>query len=109
MLQTPVGAHENPGHPPAGGPAPCLSSGGYLARPMTDRERFEQLIRARHRCIRIVTNEESEALRLVRETAIDLQADVLVWSAVRGVTDGLLAGSLSEANTENPAAGLFRL
>src|SRR5712671_3347481 len=77
--------------------------------PTTDQARLQSLIRARHPCIRIVTPEESEALGLVRDSAISAGRDLWLWSAVKGLGNGLLADSPTEPGTENAAAALYRL
>src|SRR4051812_22057540 len=77
--------------------------------PPTDRERLDQLLRARHRCIWIVTQEEQEALRLVRDAAMSARMDMRLWSAVKGLCNGLVENTGAEANTENAAAALYAL
>src|SRR5687767_11839584 len=74
---------------------------------MNDREGLEQLIRARHPCMRIVTHEEDYALRVLREIAVALGLDLWTWSIVGGVRDGLIENSASIADTEHPAAALY--
>lgn len=76
---------------------------------MTDRQRFEKLIVARHPCVSIVTFEERQALELVTHTAVELGLDVLLWSVTGGLRDGLVEGAASIPDTENPAAALFHL
>jgi MoxR-like ATPase len=76
---------------------------------MDDQRRFERLLRAGHRCLRIVTHEEAEAMRLVRDAAMGLGLRLLTWTAVRGVGDGLVGGSAPVPETENAAAGLHWL
>ncbi|GMU22242.1 MAG: ATPase [Phycisphaerae bacterium] len=76
---------------------------------MTDAQRLEQLFHAQHACLSIVTNEEDYALRLVRDAAINLNADLLIWSVIGGVRDGLVADGDPVVETEHPAAGLYHL
>ncbi len=76
---------------------------------MNDCERFEQLIEGGDGCISIVTNEEHDALEIVRKAAEKLKRDMWVWSIADGVRDGLLDGSPAIANTDHPAAGLANL
>lgn len=79
---------------------------------MKDQDRLEQLIRAGHSCISIVTNEESYALATVRDAAFNLGRDLsgaglLIWSVVSGVRDGMVSDAQPVANTEHPAAALY--
>jgi AAA+ superfamily predicted ATPase len=60
-------------------------------------------------CLSIVSDEESYALGLVRDAAMELRRPLLQWNAVRGVTDGLMTPSTPVPGTENPAAALFML
>src|SRR5689334_20976857 len=74
---------------------------------MTDRESLQQLLKAHHPCIHIVTQEEDYALRLLTEIAVENQLDLWTWSITRGVRDGLVMDSVSVADTEHPAAALY--
>ena len=76
---------------------------------MEDRQRLEQLFRARHTCISIVTHEEEYALSLVRDTALAEGRHLAIWTVIRGVSDGLLSQSQPIRDTENPAAALYYL
>src|SRR5437762_9735769 len=76
---------------------------------MTDRQRCEKLIVARHPCVSIVTFAERQAHELVTHTAVELELDVLLWSVTGGLRDGLVEGAASIPDTENPAAALFHL
>jgi len=76
---------------------------------MEDRQRLEQLLRARHTCIYLVTNEEEYALSLVRDTALAEGRHLAIWTVIRGVSDGLLSQSQPIHDTENPAAALYYL
>lgn len=75
---------------------------------MGDLERLESMLRAGHACVFIPTHEEEYALRLVKEAAMGLGYGVKVWTAVRGLCEGLVGGAPSVPQTEHPAAGLFR-
>ena len=75
----------------------------------TASDQIDRLARAGHRCLRIVTTEEADALSEVVIAAVNLGYGVQVWSAVHGVYDGLVAGQQPTANTENPAAGMYQL
>ena len=76
---------------------------------MDDRQRLVQLLRARHTCISVVTHEEEYALSLVRDTALAEGRHLLLWTVIRGVSDGLLSQSQPMRDTENPAAALYYL
>jgi len=76
---------------------------------LTDHERFEQLITARHACVSIVTSEEGYALSIVGDTAMKRQCDYWLWSVTRGVRDGMLADAPPVPDTDHPAAALFHL
>ncbi len=76
---------------------------------MTDRDRLEELIVARHPCVWIQTNEEEYVLGMLREIAIELQRDLWLWTVSLGVRDGMLSGSPAVADTEHPAAALYYL
>ncbi|MGD2108321.1 MAG: hypothetical protein PVI86_02910 [Phycisphaerae bacterium] len=45
---------------------------------MTDRRQLEQLIRSRHPCIFVVTNNEDCALDVIREAAFQLNRNMRV-------------------------------
>jgi SpoVK/Ycf46/Vps4 family AAA+-type ATPase len=74
--------------------------------PADDSDRFKQLLRTRPGCVKIATFEEAEALDLVREVAMDLQRQMLVWSAGYGIRDGFLAESEAEPKTDTAAPAL---
>jgi len=74
---------------------------------MTDQERFDSLIASAHGFIRVVTQEEGEALELVRGAAMARGVPLRVWTAVRGVHDGLLAGNGEIKDTQNAAAAML--
>src|SRR3972149_5531957 len=77
---------------------------------MNDQDRFQQLIQAKHPCICMLTHEEDYALGIVRDTAIKTgMVDVVLWSVIGGVRDGLVAGIQGVPETEHPAAGLYHL
>ncbi len=76
---------------------------------MSDTERFEQLVRSGCCCVSIVTHEERYALEIVRQTALNLKNDMLIWSVAGGVREGLMTDSPAIVGTESPAAGLCRL
>ena len=75
-----------------------------------DSERLRRLLAGRHPCVFISTYEEQDALRLVRQTCIDMKlADVLEWSVSAGLRDSLVAASPVLLNTDHPAAALVTL
>ncbi len=76
---------------------------------MDDTRQIEQLIEGGYCCISIVTHEEQYALQLLREVAIDLSREMLIWSMAGGIRNGILPDSLFQENTETPATGLYHL
>ncbi|QYK47789.1 MAG: AAA family ATPase [Phycisphaeraceae bacterium] len=54
---------------------------------MDDVTRLVNLLKSGHRCVRIVTHEESEALDVVVEASNTLGRPLKVWSAVQGLRD----------------------
>jgi len=84
---------------------------GALPTPdvMTDRERLDQLITARHPCVAILTPEESHALDVVREAALERSLDLSIWSITTGLHGGIIDPPQTIPDTENPAAALFHL
>ncbi|MCC6661792.1 MAG: AAA family ATPase [Phycisphaerales bacterium] len=75
---------------------------------MTDGAHLSALIQAGHPCLWIPTLDEGHALRLVREAAMGAGRAVRQWSAVQGITDGLVSGGPAESGTENPGAAMYR-
>lgn len=53
---------------------------------MGDANRLTALLRAGHRCVRIVTHEEPEALDVVTQAALTLDRPLKIWTAVQGLT-----------------------
>ena len=80
-----------------------------IAEIMDDTKQIEQLIEGGYSCISIVTHEEQYALQLLREVAIDLDREMLIWSVAGGIRNGILPDSLFTENTETPATGLYHL
>jgi len=78
---------------------------------MDDVGRFEQLIKACHCCISIITHEERYALEIVRNVAVNLRRDIWMWSAAEGVRDGLgLLGEITAIpDTDKATEGLSNL
>ncbi|MDX2147759.1 MAG: AAA family ATPase [Planctomycetota bacterium] len=65
-----------------------------------------KLLRARHPFVRIVTDEEMEAVEVVRSAAAEFGLGVHIWSAVNGVTATDLANESAIAETNNAGAAL---
>jgi ATP-dependent 26S proteasome regulatory subunit len=76
---------------------------------MTDHERLQQLIVARHACVAIATHDEAYVLALLRQIAAERGAEMWVWSVTLGWRDGLVAASPPIAETEHPAAAMYYL
>lgn len=76
---------------------------------MTDQEHFIRLLDCRHPCISIVTHEEDYALSVVRHAAMELGKDVWLWTISRGLRDAMIQDSPTLADTEHPAAALYRI
>lgn len=74
-----------------------------------DKERFDRLLKARYPCIFISTNEEDEALELVREAVRAVPYSFRLWSVVGGVRDGIDAFVPALPETEHPAAALYHM
>lgn len=74
-----------------------------------DQERLDRLIRGRHPCVLISTNEEEYVLSLFRDALMRLPLMLNVWSINGGIRDGLLVGHPPAPETEHPAAALFHL
>ncbi len=77
-----------------------------MAEPLTDAQQIETLARRGHPCIRLVTTEEAEAMAAARDAAGTLKWPLLVWDALRGVHDGVMADQPAIAKTESAEAGL---
>lgn len=65
---------------------------------MNDTSRLLNLLNAGHRCVRIVTHEEAEALDIVAEAAGSLGRPLRIWSSIQGLRDwgGIDAGLVHE-------------
>lgn len=74
---------------------------------MHDQHRLESLIDARHPCIAITTREEDYALNLIKATTMHTGHQLWMWTAVRGVYEGLFEGAQPLENTEHLAAALY--
>lgn len=71
-----------------------------------DRTELSRLLRSRHHVIWMPTYEESYALTLVREAAMDQRRRLSIWSASRGVHEGLLEKGEVTPGTTGAAAAL---
>ncbi len=71
-----------------------------------DRAELTRLLRSRHPVIWLPTYEEGYALALVREAAMDLRRRLSIWSASRGVHEGLLENGEVTPGTTGAAAAL---
>ena len=76
---------------------------------MTDLERLQQLVAARHACVAVSTYEEDYVLGLLRHIAVEQGRDLWLWTVTLGLRDGLITGARPAADTEHPAAVLFHL
>ncbi len=65
---------------------------------MNDVARLLNLLKAGHRCVRIVTHEEAEALDVVADAADRLGRPLRVWSSIQGLRDwgGIDSGSVHD-------------
>lgn len=79
---------------------------GDSGEPRMDSHRLRTCLDARHACVRIITHDEAEAMRLAQETAGLMGLEAVVWSATDGVRRMMLEGDPPVANTGNPAQGL---
>lgn len=72
---------------------------------------LKKMFASGHVCVRLVTYEESEALRGVRESAREIGLPVWTWSAVQGLREHDANGSFvtGHAATENAGAALYTL
>jgi SpoVK/Ycf46/Vps4 family AAA+-type ATPase len=76
---------------------------------MTDRDRLQQLIAARHSCLTIATSDEEYVLMQLREIAIESGREIWQWTVTDGLRDALLAGERIIPETDHPAAALYHL
>jgi len=76
---------------------------------MNDGDRLLRLLATHHACIFLPTNEEEEAAQLLNNVAIERGCDLMVWSATRGLRDGLVAASTVVPDTAHPAAALVHV
>jgi ATP-dependent 26S proteasome regulatory subunit len=74
---------------------------------MTDQQRLNQLVVARHGCIAVATHEEPYILGVLRQLAAERGMEMWLWSVTLGWHDGLVADSPPVAETEHPAAAMY--
>jgi MoxR-like ATPase len=78
----------------------------FYAPPMLDTSQLTQHFSAGHRCVRIVTSEEHEAVRLGVEAAMALGLSAYTWSVTTGVRNATLMGSARVDDATNPASAM---
>lgn len=77
---------------------------------MAVRSQLTSLLVARHSAVRIVTDDESQALSQVIESAHQAKLpDVKTWTLTEGLRDALIEGTPPVQNTTDPAAALLYL
>ncbi len=69
--------------------------------------RLRKVFESNHTCVRIVTAEESDALRLALDTAADMRVEPYTWSITEGIRQARLDDSKPVQGTENPGAALY--
>src|SRR5882724_6210899 len=74
-----------------------------------DARRLADLLAARHACISINTFEESYALEVIRQVAVEQGLNARQWSVTLGLRDALIEGAPPAPHTDHPAAALFSL
>jgi hypothetical protein len=74
---------------------------------MTDPQRLQQLIVARHSCITVATSDVAEVRALLRQVATERGMEMWLWSVTLGWRDGLHADSPPIPETEHPAAAMY--
>ena len=74
-----------------------------------DAGKLEQMITYDHSCISICTDEEQEALEMVRHVALNLKKTMWIWSAGRGLREGMLKDSQPFPETELLVPGLVKM
>ena len=76
---------------------------------MTNQERIEELIAARHPCIAVTSGEEQYVCNLIRHSAMGRDGAFLCWTIIDGLRDGLVEDAKPIPETDHPAAGLYRM
>ncbi len=76
----------------------------------SDLERLERALKSASCAgVSICTHDEDEALQLVRDAAMGLKADLMVWSVTQGLREGLVSGAKPIPETEHAAAALYKV
>jgi ATPase family associated with various cellular activities (AAA) len=78
-------------------------------RQLNDAQRLQQLLTAQHACVSIATVEEEEAMRALRQMAVEVGIDAWLWTNSIGLRDALLSNAPPIADTTDPAAALYKL
>ena len=73
---------------------------------MDDVAQLCSLIRARHPAVHIVTNEEPEAVELVRSAAREIDTHLWQWDAIDGLSSPLSSEPMPVPDTVHPAGAL---
>ncbi|MEK6701923.1 MAG: hypothetical protein AABZ53_06655, partial [Planctomycetota bacterium] len=68
---------------------------------MLDLGRLKHLVRARHACIRIVTDDEPRAYEIAYEAAETAELALFSWSVIEGLRAGVLADSEAVEGTQD--------
>lgn len=71
-----------------------------------DIEKVRNLLRSRHPAIWIPTEDEHEALEVLRSAMTGIEADFYTWSAVDGLSCGIVGAGEAIPDTTAPAAAL---
>ncbi len=76
---------------------------------MKDVGRLHELLKAGHPAISIVTQEEADALEVVRQTAAKDGAYVAMWTLLDGVKEAFKKDATPQKDTTDPATALYFL
>lgn len=76
---------------------------------MPDFTRLKALLRARHPAVRIVTEDEPEALQIALDTAGTLQLPVYIWTTLDGVREAVLSNAPPMPDTCPAEAALYAM
>jgi AAA+ superfamily predicted ATPase len=76
---------------------------------MNDQAHLEGMLACRYPLISVPTYEEDYALTTLRAAAMNRGLEVWQWSINGGLRDGLIQNAACLADTEHPAAALFRI
>jgi AAA+ superfamily predicted ATPase len=76
---------------------------------MNDQAHLERVLACRYPLVMIPTYEEEYALTTVRSAAMNRGLELWQWSVSGGLRDGMLQNGPTLADTEHPAAALYRI